>query len=106
MQQNNNKLTAHGYLKSGQHPYTIDPDTMQSNIRSDVVKRKIKVISNIRLRIVTGGSATVKRKTEPRMTITNMSVSHVFIVADFVHEFIIDADFIIAHGTNLNMGVT
>ena len=38
------------------------------------------------------------------MTIANISVSPVFIVADIVNEVIIGADFMIAHGVNLNMG--
>ena len=38
------------------------------------------------------------------LTIDKINVSHVFIVADIVDEVIIDADFMIAHGINLNMG--
>ena len=38
------------------------------------------------------------------MTIANISVSHVFIIADIVDEVIIGADFMIAHGINLTMG--
>ena len=38
------------------------------------------------------------------MTIANISISHVFIVADIVDEFNIGVDFMIALGINLNMG--
>ena len=38
------------------------------------------------------------------MTIGNVSVSHVFTLADIVDEVIIGADFMIANGINLNMG--
>ena len=48
-------------------------------------------------------SATVHGKTEAKVTIANISVSHVFIVADIVDEVIIAADLMIAHGINLNM---
>ena len=38
------------------------------------------------------------------MTIGNVSVSHVLIVADIVDEVIIGADIVITSGINLNVG--
>ena len=68
------------------------------------MKEKCEVLSNVRLRTATGESAIVHGKTEAKVTIANISVSHVFIVADIMDEVIIGADFMIAHGINLNMG--
>ena len=56
----------------------------------------------MRLRTATGESATAHGKTEANVTIANISVSHVFIVADIVDEVIMGANFMIAHGINLN----
>ena len=58
----------------------------------------------MRLQTATRESAIVHGKTEVRVMIGNISVSHVFIVANIVDEVIIGADFIVVHGINLNMG--
>ena len=61
------------------------------------------VFSNTRLPAATRESATVDGKAEAKLTISKISVSRVFIVADIVNEIIIGADFMIAHAINLNM---
>ena len=104
IQQNNNNLTACGYIGGRRHSFTIDTGAKQSIIRPDVMKGKCEALSNVRLRTATGESAIVHGKTEAKVTIANISVSHVFIVADIVDEVIIGADFRIIHGNNLNMG--
>ena len=87
-------LTACGYINDRQHT-----GATQSIIPPDVVK----ALSNVRLRIATGESATVHGKTDANLTIGNISVRHVFIIADIVREVITGADFMIAHGINLKM---
>ena len=47
-------------------------------------------------------SVTVHGKTEAK--ISNVSVSHVYIVGDIVDEVIIRVDFMIANGISFNMG--
>ena len=84
--------------------FTIDTDETQSIIRPDVVKEKCEVHCNVRLLTATGVSATVHGKTELKMRIGNVSVSHAFIVTDIVDEVIIGGDFMITLGIKLNMG--
>ena len=50
-----------------------------------------------------GKSPIIHGKTEAKVTIANISITHVFIVADIVDDLIFGADFMIAHGINLNM---
>ena len=104
MQQNNNNLTACGYINGRKHTFTIDNGETQSIIRPDVVKGKCEVLSNVRLQTSTREFAIVHGKTEAKVTIANISVSQLFIVTDIVDEVIIGADFMIIHGINLNMG--
>ena len=61
---------------------------MGNSTPSDVPKWKCEVLNNGRLL----ESATVHGKTEAKVTIANISVSHVFIVADIVDDIFIDAD--------------
>ena len=68
MQRNNNNLLTSGYI----------------------ISRCRKII----LRKTTEASATLYEKTEAKLTVVNISVSHVFIIADYM----------IAHVINLNMG--
>ena len=100
MQQNNNNLTAFGFINDIQHTLTIDTGATESTIRLDVVKGKCEALSNMRLRTAAGESATVHGRTEVKVRIGNVRVSHVFIVADIVDGVI----FAIAHGINFNMG--
>ena len=74
MKQNNNNLTACGYINSRQHTLTIDTGATQSIIRSDVVKGKCEALSNVRLWTATGESATVPGKTEVKVMIEAMSL--------------------------------
>ena len=67
------------------------------------MKGKCEVLSNVRLRTAAGQFASVHGKTEVKVTLSNISVSHVFIVADIADEVIIGFDFVIANGFNLNM---
>ena len=94
MQQNNN-ITVCEYINGRQHTFTIDTSATRSVIRPDVVKGKYEAISNVRLRTASGETATVHGKTQAKVTIVNIGVSHVFIAADIVDEVII--------GVNLNM---
>ena len=52
----------------------------------------------MRLRTGTG------EKTEVKVRIDNVSVSHVFIITEIVVEVIIGTDFMLAHDINLKMG--
>ena len=85
------------YINGRQYTFTIDIGATQSITSSDVAKGKCEVLSNVRLQTAAGESATV-HETEAKVTIANISVSHIFIVADIVDEVIIAADFMIAHG--------
>ena len=58
----------------------------------------------MRLRTATGESVTVLGKAKLRVRIGNVTVSHVFTVADIVDEVVIGADFMIVYGINFNVG--
>lgn len=104
MQKKNSNLTACGYINGRKHILTIDTGASQSIIRPDIIKGTVEPLTNIKLRTATGEPATVYGKIKVELTIGNMSINHVFIVADIVDEVIIGADFMISHGINLNMG--
>lgn len=104
IQKRNSNLTACGYINGLKHIFTIDTGASHSIIRPDIVQGKCEPLNNIRLRTATGEPATVYGKIEVKVTIANISVKHVFIVADIVDEVIIGADFMISHSISLNMG--
>lgn len=104
MQQKNSNLTACGYINGKKRTLTIDTGASQSVIRPDLVPGDIEPLYNVRLRTATGEPATVYGKAAVEVSIANIAVRHVFIVADIVDEVIIGADFMINNGINLHMG--
>ncbi|XP_037813635.1 uncharacterized protein LOC119604837 [Lucilia sericata] len=104
MQQKNSNLTAGGYINGRKHIFTIDTGASQSIIRPDLVKKTIEPLCGVRLRTATGEPATVYGKVNAKVNIANISVDHLFIVADIVDEVIIGADFMIMHGIKLHLG--
>ena len=68
-----------------------------------IVRGKCEVLSRTKLRRATGESAIVHGKTDAKVDIANICVSHAFIVADVVNEVIIGAGFMITQGINFNM---
>ena len=99
-----NNKRANYQPSSQEYPLTIDTGATQSIIRPDVVRAKCEAISNIRLRTATGETATIYGETKAKVTITNISVSYLFIVDDIASKVIIGVDFMIDHAINLNMG--
>ena len=82
VQQTNDNLTAFAYLNGRRHTFTIDAGATQSVIRPDVVKVKCEVLHNVILRTAMNECAIVHEKTETKVTIASISLSHVFIIAD------------------------
>ncbi|XP_036334503.1 uncharacterized protein LOC118745073 [Rhagoletis pomonella] len=82
---------------------TLDTGASHSIIKAGLVKKEVKPLIGAKLRTATGEEALLIGELTCDVTIGNVKVSHVFIVADIADEVIIGVDFLTDHGISIDL---